>query len=161
MLLLWVVLLVLLWLIFFPIGPQARFKKYEKMVHPYSGLDPANWNRFLENLHTFEQSASSVGRANTSRDDPSSQVDEAGSALYEAIEAIRDLGLSLRRADDANIQETLAGIAFQLAIEGETILNQNAISQGTYFFPKYLNDTMLDFPEHVAQDPGPVKSHGQ
>ena len=148
MLLLWVVLLVLLWLIFFPIGPQARFKKYEKMVHPYSGLDPVNWNRFLENLHMFEQSASS-------------QVDEAAPALYEAIEAIRDLGLSLRRADDANIQETLAGIAFQLAIEGETILNQNAISQGTYFFPKYLNDTMLDFPEYVAQDPGPVKSHGQ
>ena len=148
MLLLWVVLLVLLWLIFFPIGPQARFKKYEKMVHPYSGLDPENWNRFLENLHTFEKSASS-------------QVDEAGSALYAAIEAIRDLGLSLRRADDANIQETLAGIAFQLAIEGETILNQNAVSQGTYFFPKYLNDTMLDFPEYVAKDPGPVKSHGQ
>ena len=148
MLLLWVVLLVLLWLIFFPIGPQARFKKYEKMVHPYSGLDPVNWNRFLENLHMFEQSASS-------------QVDEAGAALYEAIEAIRDLGLSLRRADDAGIQETLAGIAFQLAIEGETILNQNAVSQGTYFFPKYLNDTMLDFPEYVAQDPGPVKSHGQ
>ena len=149
MLLLWVVLLVLLWLIFFPIGPQARFKKYEKMVHPYSGLDPVNWNRFLENLHTFEQSASSVG------------LDEAAAALYEAVEAIRDLGLSLRRADDANIQETLAGIAFQLAIEGETILNQNAISQGTYFFPKYLNDTMLDFPEYVAKDPGPVKSHGQ
>lgn len=149
MLLLWVVLLVLLWLIFFPIGPQARFKKYEKMVHPYSGLDPENWNRFLENLHTFEKSASSVG------------LDDAAGALYVAIEAIRDLGLSLRRADDAGIQETLAGIAFQLAIEGETILNQNAISQGTYFFPKYLNDTMLDFPEYVAKDPGPVKSHGQ
>lgn len=148
MLLLWVVLLVLLWLIFFPIGPQARFKKYEKMVHPYSGLDPANWSRFLENLHTFERSASNG-------------IDEAGPALYAAVEAIRDLGLSLRRADDAGIQETLAGIAFQLAIEGETILNQNAISQGTYFFPKYLNDTMLDFPEYVAKDPGPVKSHGQ
>jgi len=149
MLLLWVVLLVLLWLIFFPMGPQARFKKYEKMVHPYSGLDPVNWSRFLENLHTFEQSASSAG------------LDDAAGALYVAVEAIRDLGLGLRRADDANIQEELAGIAFQLAIEGETILNQNAISQGTYFFPKYLNDTMLDFPEYVAKDPGPVKSHGQ
>jgi hypothetical protein len=81
--------------------------------------------------------------------------------LYVAVEAIRDLGLGLRRADDANIQEELAGIAFQLAIEGETILNQNAVSRGIYFFPKYLNDTMLDFPEYVAKDPGPVKSHGQ
>jgi len=161
MLLLWVVLLVLLWLIFFPIGPQARFKKYEKMVHPYSGLDPVNWSRFLDNLHAFEQLASSVGWANPSRDDPSSGVDDAAAALYAAIEAIRDLGLGLRRADDTHIQEELAGISFQLAIEGETILNQNAVSQGVYFFPKYLNDTMLDFPEHVTKDPGPVKSHGQ
>lgn len=148
MLLLWVVLLVLFWWIFFPMGPKARFKKYEKMVHPYSGLDPVNWSRFLDNLHTFEQLASS-------------QIDDAAGGLYAAIEAIRDLGLGLRRADDAHIQEELAGISFQLAIEGETILNQNAVSQGVYFFPKYLNDTMLDFPEHVTKDPGPVKSHGQ
>lgn len=102
----------------------------------------------MDNLHTFEQLASS-------------QIDDAAPALYAAIEAIRDLGLGLRRADDAHIQEELAGISFQLAIEGETILNQNAVSQGVYFFPKYLNDTMLDFPEHVTKDPGPVKSHGQ
>ena len=102
----------------------------------------------MDNLHAFEQLASSG-------------VDDAAGALYAAIEAIRDLGLGLRRADDVHIQEELAGIAFQLAIEGETILNQNAVSQGVYFFPKYLNDTMLDFPEHVTKDPGPVKSHGQ
>ena len=129
-------------------GPKARFRKYEKMVHPYSGLDPENWSRFLDNLRAFEQLASI-------------QIDDAATALYTAIEAIRDLGLGLRRADDANIQEELAGISMQLGIEGETILNQNAIAQGVYFFPKYLNDTMLDFPEYVAQDPGPVKSHGQ
>ena len=148
MLLLWVVLLVLFFWIFFPMGPKARFKKYEKMVHPYSGLDPVNWSLFLDNLHTFEQLASI-------------QIDDAALALYTAIEAIRDLGLGLRRADDSNIQEELAGIAMQLGLEGETILNQNAVSQGIYFFPKYLNDTMLDFPEYVAENPGPVKSHGQ
>ena len=148
MLLLWVVLLVLFWWIFFPMGPKARFKKYEKMVHPYSGLDPVNWNLFLDNLRGFEQLAST-------------QIDEAALALYTAIEAIRDLGLGLRRADDANIQEELASISMQLGLEGETILNQNAVAQGIYFFPKYLNDTMLDFPEYVAENPGPVKSHGQ
>ena len=148
MLLLWVVLLVLFFWIFFPMGPKARFKKYEKMVHPYSGLDPVNWSLFLDNLHTFEQLASI-------------QIDDAALALYTAIEAIRDLGLGLRRADDSNIQEELAGIAMQLGLEGETILNQNAVSQGIYFFPKYLNDTMLDFPEYVAENRGPVKSHGQ
>lgn len=102
----------------------------------------------MDNLHTFEQLASI-------------QIDDAALALYTAIEAIRDLGLGLRRADDSNIQDELAGIAMQLGLEGETILNQNAVSQGIYFFPKYLNDTMLDFPEYVAKDPGPVKSHGQ
>jgi hypothetical protein len=91
----------------------------------------------------------------------SSQIDDAATALYTAIEAIRDLGLGLRRADDANIQEELASISMQLGLEGETILNQNAVSQGVYFFPKYLNDTMLDFPEYVAENRGPVKSHGQ
>ena len=129
-------------------GPKARFKKYEKMVHPYSGLDPVNWSRFLDNLREFEQLASS-------------QIDDSATALYTAIEAIRDLGLGLRRADDSNIPEELAGISLQLGIEGETILNQNAVAQGVYFFPKYLNDTMLDFPEYVAENPGPVKSHGQ
>ena len=129
-------------------GPKARFRKYEKMVHPYSGLDPVNWSRFLDNLREFEQLASS-------------QIDDSATALYTAIEAIRDLGLGLRRADDANIQEELAGISMKLGIEGETILNQNAVAQGVYFFPKYLNDTMLDFPEYVAENPGPVKSHGQ
>jgi len=102
----------------------------------------------LDNLRAFEQLAST-------------QTDDAATALYTAIEAIRDLGLGLRRADDSNIQEELASISMQLGLEGETILNQNAVSQGIYFFPKYLNDTMLDFPEYVAQDPGPVKSHGQ
>jgi len=148
MLLLWVVLLVLFFWTFFPMGPKARFKKYEKMVHPYSGLDPVNWSRVLVNIHAFEQLASS-------------QIDDAATALYTAIEAIRDLGLGLRRADDSNIPEELAEISLQLGIEGETILNQNAVSQGIYFFPKYLNDTMLDFPEYVAENPGPVKSHGQ
>jgi hypothetical protein len=102
----------------------------------------------LDNLRAFERLAST-------------QIDDAGEALYASIEAVRDLGLGLRRADDANIQEELAGISLKLGIEGETILNQNAVAQGVYFFPKYLNDTMLDFPEYVAQDPGPVKSHGQ
>jgi len=118
------------------------------MVHPYSGLDPVNWSRFLDNLREFEQLAST-------------QIDDSATALYTAIEAIRDLGLGLRRADDVHIQEELAAISMKLGIEGETILNQNAVSQGIYFFPKYLNDTMLDFPEYVAENPGPVKSHGQ
>lgn len=149
MLLLWVALLILFLWIFFPMGAPARFKKYEQMVHPYSGLDPVNWERFLQNLHTFEQLAST-------------QLDEAAGALYAATENIRDLGLGLRRADDADIQEKLATIAGQLGYEGELILNQNSSDQGVYFFPRYLNESLMDFPEYVdTRDPGPVKSHGQ
>ena len=130
-------------------GPRARFKKYEHMVHPYSGLDPENWKRFLENLHEFERLAST-------------RLDDASTALYAATENVRDLGLGLRRADDADIQEKLSGIASQLGYEGEVILSQNAHSQGLYFFPRYLNESLLEYPEYVdTRDPGPVKSHGQ
>ena len=150
MLLLWVVLLLVFLWIFFPVGPGNRFKKYESMVHPYSGLDPVNWQRFLDNLHTFVQLASTQ------------RVDEAAESLYMATENVKDLGLGLRRADDSEIQEKLGEIAFQLGYEGETILNQNAISQGLYFFPRYLNESLMEYPDYVdTRDPGPVKSHGQ
>ena len=150
MLLLWVVLLLAFLWIFFPMGPGSRFKKYEALVHPYSGLDPTNWERFLGNLHTFVQLVSTQ------------RVDDASESLYLATENIKDLGLGLRRADDSEIQEKLGEIAFQLGYEGEVILNQNAISQGLYFFPRYLNESLMEYPENVdTRDPGPVKSHGQ
>ena len=130
-------------------GSQGRFKKYEHMVHPYSGLDPTNWTRFLENLHEFERLASS-------------RLDDSAEALYAACENIRDLGLGLRRADDADIQDKITSIASQLGYEGEVILNQNANSKGLYFFPRYLNESLLEYPEYAdTRDPGPVKSHGQ
>ena len=130
-------------------GPQSRFKKYEKMVHPYSGLDPTSWQRFLDNLNLFVQLAST-------------RVDDASEALYAATENIKDLGLGLRRADDSEIQEKLAEMAFQLGYEGEVILNQNATEQGLYFFPRYLNESLMEYPEYAdTRDPGPVRSHGQ
>jgi hypothetical protein len=90
------------------------------------------------------------------------RLDDATEALYAATENIKDLGLGLRRADDSEIQEKLAEIAFQLGYEGELILNQNAIDQGLYFFPRYLNESLLEYPEYAdTRDPGPVRSHGQ
>ena len=147
MLLLWVVLLLLFLWIFFPMGPKARFKKYELMVHPYSGLDPVSWQRFLDNLHVFEQSASS-------------QIDVATAALYTSVESIRELALGNRRSDDGQYQDELNLIATNLGIEGEFILNQNAISQGLYFFPRYLNNTFDNYIVNVG-DPGHAKNHGQ
>ena len=146
-LLLWVVLLLLFLWIFFPMGPKARFKKYELMVHPYSGLDPVSWQRFLDSLHVFEQSAST-------------QIDLATAALYTAVESIRDLALGNRRSDDGQYQDELNLIATNLGLEGEFILNQNAISQGLYFFPRYLNNTFDDYIVNVG-DPGHAKNHGQ
>jgi hypothetical protein len=148
-LLLWVVLLLVFLWIFFPMVQKRHFKKYEEMVHPYSGLDPESWKRFLTNIQLFEQSASN-------------QLDQAAEALYAATENIRDLGLGMRRADDADIQEKLNEIAGRLGYEGETILNKTSIEKGFYFFPRYLNETIIDYPEHVdTRDPGPARSHGQ
>jgi hypothetical protein len=150
MLLLWVALLVVLFWIFFPMGPSARFKKYADQVHPYSGLDPDNWRLFLENLNQFEQSVSV------------SNLDAAADSLYRTIENIRDFGLAIRRADDGHHQEALNSIANQLGYEGEFMINQEANDNGYLFFPKYLNDSLLDYPENVrADDPGPVRSHAQ
>ena len=115
------------------------------MVHPYSGLDPDSWRLFLKNLHLFERSAST-------------HLDTAAQALYDAVDNIRDIALGTRRADDEHSELNLIGT--NLAIEGELILNENAHSQGLYFFPKYLNNTFDDYVDHVG-DPGPVKSHGQ
>jgi hypothetical protein len=129
-------------------GPKARFKKYELMVHPYSGLDPVSWQRFSDNLHEFERLASTQ------------QLDSAAAALYTAIESIRDMALGNRRSDDGQYQDELNLIATNLGLEGEFILNENAISQGLYFFPRYLNNTFEDYVVNVG-DPGHAKNHGQ
>ncbi len=143
MLLLWVVLLVVFLWIFFPMGPAARFKKYKEQVHPYSGLDPKSWERFLSNIQEFEQLAST------------DRLDEAAKALYTAVESVRDLGLGVRRADDSEHQEKLEEIARELAYEGEFIINQAAISRGLQFFPKYLNDSLMDYPDGRSEGPFP------
>jgi len=131
-------------------GQGVRFKKFEQMVHPYSGLDPESWKRFQTNIHEFERLVST------------SDLDVAAQTLYEAIENVRDLGLGLRHADDEQHREAINKIADELGYEGEFIINQNALAKGVYFFPKYLNDSLMDYPENARpDDPGPVRSHGQ
>lgn len=95
----------------------------------------------------FEQSAST-------------RLDTATEALYAAVESIRDLALGNRRSDDGQYQDELNLIATNLGLEGEFILNQNSISQGLYFHPRYLNNTFEDYIEN-AGDPGHLKTHGQ
>jgi hypothetical protein len=143
MLLLWVVLLAVFLWIFFPMGPVARFKKYKEKVHKYSGLDPKSWERFLTNIHEFERLAST------------DQLDESAAALYAAVENIRDIAMGIRRADDAEHQEDLNTIANELGYEGEFIINQNAISRGIHFFPKYLNESLMDYPDARPDGPFP------
>lgn len=129
-------------------GQGERFKKFEHLVHPYSGLDPESWTRFLTSIKTFERLVST--------DD----LDNAAKALYSASEYIRDIGLSIRRPDDGNIKDDLNKIASELGYEGEMIINQIAIQKGIYFFPRYLNDMNKDFPENVPEL-RTVRSHGQ
>ena len=142
-LLLWVVLLAVFFWIFFPMGPAARFKKYKERVHVYSGLDPKGWESFLTNIQEFERLAST------------DQLDDSANSLYACVEDVRNLALNIRRADDAEHQEKLNEIANELGYEGEFIINQNAISKGIQFFPKYLNDSLVDYPDGRSEGPFP------
>jgi hypothetical protein len=93
-----------------------------------------------------------------------SDIDTAAQALYTAAENIRDISLGIRRADDAVHQEKLNEIANQLVYEGEFEINQVALAKGLYFFPRYLNETIQDYPEDGATNffvPATVRSHGQ
>jgi hypothetical protein len=88
-------------------------------------------------------------------------LDEAAKSLYACIENIRDIGLGVRRADDAEHQEKLSTIASELGYEGEFIINQAAIAQGLQFFPKYLNESIVDYPDVRADAPFPrLRSDG-
>jgi hypothetical protein len=91
-------------------------------------------------------------------------IDLAAKALYTAVENVRDIGLGIRHADDSVYQDKLNEIAGELAYEGEYTINQVALSKGLYFFPKYLNETIKDYPENGAASafvPATVRSHGQ
>jgi hypothetical protein len=68
---------------------------------------------------------------------------------------VRELGLGLRRADDADHQEKLEQIAKELGYEGEFIINEVALSHGIQFFPKYLNDSTIDYPDGRHTGPFP------
>ena len=149
-LLLVVLLAVTLWLVL-PKGRRSQFLKFEQEVHPYSGLDPTSWNRFLNNMALFNSKLET-------------DIDVAAQALYTAAENIRDISLGIRRADDAAHQDKLNDIANQLVYEGEFEINQVALAKGLYFFPRYLNETIQDYPEDGANTffvPATVRSHGQ
>jgi len=104
----------------------------------------------LENLRLFEQSVSE------------SRLDDAANDLYRTLENIRDIGLAVRRADDGEHQEKLGAIADELGYEGEFFINQEDLASGYLFFPKYLNDSLIDYPENErGGSERPVRSHGQ
>jgi hypothetical protein len=126
--LLWIALLVYLFATLFPrTGFQKTLAlKYERLLHPYSGLDPTEWAQFKENLRAFEVEE---------------DVAVAARQLKAATENIYNIALSIRRSDDSELYATLEGIARDLEIEGEYQIYVAAQKQGVYFFPRYLNDT--------------------
>jgi hypothetical protein len=79
-------------------------------------------------------------------------VELAARQLYAAVENIRNLGLSIRRADDHEHQEKLDDIASRLGVEGEYDLFASAKRKGVYFFPKYLNETIDDQQGNAVKD---------
>jgi hypothetical protein len=79
-------------------------------------------------------------------------VELAARQLYAAVENVRNLGLSIQRADDHEHQEKLDDIASRLGVEGEYELFAAAKRKGVYFFPKYLNETVDDSPGNATKD---------
>jgi hypothetical protein len=86
-------------------------------------------------------------------------IDQRARGLYASIEDVRNLSLGIRRADDHVIQEELEAIANQIGIEGESTLFENARKQGVYFFPKYLNNLIVDEPEDVNRTGAAIGNH--
>lgn len=134
----WLLFLALLYFIFFPtIGFQSSLRRpmlaerYIRAVHPYSGLDPETWENFKKDVRAFEVEE---------------DVAVAAQYLASALENIRNLGLSIRRADDGHIQEELDALASKLAIDGEYELYTSAKKKGVYFFPRYLNEIRDETP---------------
>jgi len=125
--LLWIALLVYLFATLFPrTGFQKTLSiKYERLLHPYSGLDPTEWAQFKENIRAFEVEE---------------DVGVAAQQLKAAVENIYNIALNLRRSDDSDIQTTLDSMARDLTIEGEYQLYTMSQKKGVYFFPRYLND---------------------
>ena len=97
----------------------------------------------MSNVQEFEQLAST------------DRLEEAAKALYAAVGNVGDIGLGIRHADDTQHQEKLDKISRELAYEGEFIINQAAISRGLQFFPKYLNDSLVDYPDGRSEGPFP------
>ena len=153
--LLWIVLILYLFATLFPV---TGFRKtlsatYERQVHPYSGLDPEEWEAFKKNIRAFEAEEEDMAAA--------------GHMLAAAIENIRNLGLGIRRADDHTIQDELEEIAGRLSVDGEYDLYTSARKKGLYFFPRHLNTTREDKPDDFNRGaaigdhfPDP-RSHGQ
>jgi hypothetical protein len=137
--LLWIVLLLCLFVILFPATgfPKTMASRYEREVHPYSGLDPETWQEFKVNIRAYEREQ---------------DVAVAARQLYAAMENIRNLGLSIQRADDHEHQEKLEDIASRLGVEGEYDLYTNAKRKGVYFFPRYLNETIDEQAGNAAKD---------
>jgi hypothetical protein len=135
--LLWIVLLLCLFAILFPNTgfPKTLASRYERLVHPYSGLDPDEWRSLKVNIRAFEGQQ---------------DVGLAARQLDAALGNIRNLALAIQRSDDGDIQQRLEDIAEQLAIEGERIIFDMATKQRVYFFPKYLNETIDSQTENNA-----------
>jgi hypothetical protein len=108
-------------------------------------LDPVAWSQFQNHLAAYENTKI--------------PIDQRAQGLYASIEDVRNLGLGIRRADDHEIQEQLELIANNIGVEGELVLFQQAQKQGVYFFPKYLNNIIVDEPEDVNRTGAAIGNH--
>jgi hypothetical protein len=125
-------MLVFLFVMLFPSirQPTEPLDTFIKELHPYSGLSPDHFYLFLNQMDAL--------KANL-RTNP----DAAASALYQAVEHIREMGLYTQRADD-DYAEAINHIATRLGASAEDVIQATARMMGVRFSPRYLNDIMAD-----------------
>jgi hypothetical protein len=108
-------------------------------LHIYSGLAPDHFREFVRDIKTCERSVYS---------DPSL----AATALYQALEHVRELSLYTQRADQVELGREINSIADRVALTGEEIIQRISIQRGIRFFPKFLHNVIPD-PEHDPTRP--------
>jgi hypothetical protein len=121
MFLLFVILLVIAVVYFYP-QPKNDYKSQAKK---YSGVCPAKYSEFVNNLELSEQMSYSVT--------------QSSKYLYKALDALQDIPLYAVDGSSGLISE-IHELASLIGDSVERNIAQTAIKQGVRFVPRYIKD---------------------
>ena len=123
MFLLFVILLAVVAVFFWPNRDLKPLEVYKEKAKKYSGLAPEKYAEFINNLELSEQMVYSVT--------------QSVKYLDYAIEALQDIAL-YAKGGSSGLREELHELASSVGDAMERLIAKTAISQGTRFHPKYM-----------------------